>query len=112
MIIQQPDDSTSPVGDNVVFSCVASGQTNPTIQWFKDGVILDVGNRLMITEMIQIDDSIRSDLSIIDLILDDDGNYSCIATSNGESDISRNAILSVLCKFMCLITFYQVWLIL
>ena len=76
--------------DTVELSCVASGQPDPTVDWYKNGVSLNFrGNDFLIKEV----------------TLNDRGNYSCRAKNNVGVAESNNAIVNIEGKkYICLVT--------
>ncbi len=106
-ITNDPDSATLPVGDTAIFSCTVVSDVDITIDWFKNGVIVN-DTRITITQVISdaanlvFGDTIISQLSVANLKLADGGStYSCRATTvNGGTDVvmSSNGTLNILCK--------------
>ena len=73
-----PRDATVAEGESVEFTCSAVGIPHPTIQWlFKDGVI-----------------STEAVLSIQEVEEEDEGSYTCVASSSaGEAEASATLTL-------------------
>jgi len=66
---------------SVNFTCIASGNPQPSITWFKDGV--------------QIPGQMSSVLTIPEVGLSSRGTYRCMATNTQGSNTSADAYLSV-----------------
>ncbi len=79
-ITTHPQNTFVDLFDTVELSCVASGQPEPTIDWYKNGVSLNFrGNVFLIKEV----------------TLSDRANYSCIAKNNFGDAPSNNAIINI-----------------
>lgn len=83
---------TSPILQSVLlqdpsmFSCIVSGEPQPTITWFKDG------------EMIT--DEISPSLSFLSVDTSDRGLYSCRASNSEGSITSDGALLRIESQFV------------
>ncbi|TGZ57387.1 hypothetical protein CRM22_009934 [Opisthorchis felineus] len=105
--IQQPNNETAQVGQNVSLHCLApEGLPKPTIRWLKDDVhVAEQSTGHMPT--VRVNESTSSPLSKL-LVLDngtlwinsvtfeETGNYRCMATNLIGSRSSRPAFLSVM----------------
>lgn len=73
-------------GEDAVFTCHVTGYKMVTVTWTKDNTVLETDHRIStnVTEVVSPDDTITltSQLTITDLILDDSGMYSCVASSS------------------------------
>ena len=95
-----PQNETKIEGDNVTFTCDATGNSAPTFNWTKDGSVLPTGLRISLL-------SDRKQLTITNLTREDSGRYVCEATNNVTTVLSNSATLNVKCK----ITYYNYYLI-
>ena len=86
MITTHPQDELGNVGDNVNFTCEASGSMPISYSWlFNDtDVMNDPGH---------IEGANTSTLMIINVTVTDWGVYSCVASNNVDNDTSNEAIL-------------------
>ena len=95
-----PQNKTKVEGDNVTFTCNATGNSAPTFRWTKDGSVLTAGSRISLL-------SDRKQLTITNVTREDSGQYVCEATNNVRTVPSNSATLNVQCK----ITYYNYYLI-
>ena len=95
-----PQNKTKVEGDNVTFSCNATGNSAPTFNWTKDGSVLTTGSKISLS-------SDRKQLTITNVTREDSGQYVCEATNNVTTVQSNSATLNVKCK----ITYYNYYLI-
>ena len=95
-----PQNETRKEGDNVTFTCDATGNSAPTFNWTKDGSDLTAGSRISFS-------SDRKQLTITNVTRGDSGQYVCNATNNVTTVQSNSATLNVQCK----ITYYNYSLI-
>ena len=95
-----PQNQTKIEGDDVTFSCSATGNSAPTFNWTKDGSVLTAGSRISLS-------SDRKQLTITNVTRQDSGQYVCEATNNVTTVPSNSATLNVQCK----ITYYNYSLI-
>ena len=82
-ITQGPIDTPAMIGDNITFTCTATGIPLPTITWMdQDGNIVGTTSDMVIN-----DTTIQSTLTLINLQVDDFRNYICLAnnTFNGDT---------------------------
>ena len=91
-IITAPDDLAVDLGENATFTCVASGHRTPDVMWFQiinNGLVMIDSD----SEMAFGNGTIISTLLIRDVVENDFGNYSCMA-SNEFSITKANFTLS------------------
>ena len=75
--------------------CTADGVPTPTLNWFKDGCLLEVAlnKRYRIAEAVvpgfqaHIPQALRSTLTLAELDEKDSGNYSCVASNEIDTAI-------------------------
>ena len=89
-----PQNETKIEGDNVTFTCDATGNSAPTFNWTKDGSVLTTGSRISLS-------SDRKHLTITNVTRKDSGQYVCEATNNVTTVPSDSATLNVQCKITC-----------
>ena len=95
-----PQNATKIEGDNVTFTCNATGSPAPTFRWTKIGSVLTTGSRISLS-------SDGKQLTLTNVTREDSGQYVCEATNNVRTVPSDSATLNVKCK----ITFYNYYLI-
>ena len=95
-----PQNETKTEGDNVTFTCNATGNPAPTFRWTKNGSVLTTGSRISLSS----DDK---QLTLTNVTREDSGQYVCEATNNVTTVPSDSATLNVECK----ITYYNYHLI-
>ena len=93
---QHPQNETKTEGDNVTFTCNATGNPAPTFRWTRNGSVLTTG--------LSLD---GKQLTITNVTREDSGQYVCEATNNVRKVPSNSATLNVQCKF----TYYNYYLI-
>jgi len=78
MIVTPPDDQAVALGEDVTFTCIASGTKPPSIMWAQivDGNLIPVSNNAKFLEMGKM---VNSTLTISDVGKGDLGDYQCIA---------------------------------
>ena len=84
-IISPPEDLAVAIGENATFTCVASGNRPPDVQWFQMS-----NNSLTLLDSeseTTINDTVSSTLLINNVIEDDFGSYFCMASN--EFSIAR-----------------------
>ena len=96
----QPQNATKIEGDNVTFTCNATGNPAPTFRWTKNGSVLTTGSRISLS-------SDGKQLTVANVTREDSGQYVCEATNNVTTVASDSATLNVKCK----ITYYNYYLI-
>ena len=69
-------DSSASVGTSACFQCLVTGSPNPSVLWYKDGVLLE-GDRYCAQE----EQGGSHSLTIGNLMQGDSGQYKCIATN-------------------------------
>ena len=93
-------------GNVVVLTCVASGIPTPSISWTRTSNTIESGsgsgdNNLLSIETVLAYGVIESELTLLDVMLSDIGEYKCIATSfvsTYEPAVSDEALLNVIGK--------------
>ena len=95
-----PQNATKIEGDNVTFTCNATGNPAPTFRWTKNGSVLTTGSRISLS-------SGGKQLTLTNVTREDSGQYVCEATNNVMTVPSDSATLNVQCK----ITYYNYYLI-
>ena len=85
IIIIAPEDQAVALGENVTFSCIASGTNSSSIVWAQivDGNAIPVSNG---AEMLYTGNIVNSTLTINDVEMGDFGEYECMAD---EIDIAN-----------------------
>ena len=86
MIINPPEDQAVLLGENITFTCIASGINPPSIVW---GQIFD-GNTIPISDGIKMSvtgNTVNSTLTISDVLEDDFGDYQCMAGDRFSVDV-------------------------
>ena len=91
---------TKTEGDNVTFTCNATGNPAPAFRWTKIGSVLTTGSRISLS-------SDGKQLTLTNVTREDSGQYVCKATNNVTTVPSDSATLNVECK----ITYYNYHLI-
>ena len=85
-----PQNATKIEGDNVTFTCNATGNPAPTFRWTRNGSVLTTG--------LSLD---GKQLTITNVTREDSGQYLCEATNNLTTVPSDSATLNVQCKITC-----------
>ena len=86
-----PKNKTKTEGDNVTFTCNATGNPSPTFRWTKNGSVLTAGSRISLS-------SGDKQFTITNVIRGDSGQYVCEATNDVTTVQSNSATLNVQCK--------------
>jgi hypothetical protein len=94
-IVSGPSGRVLPAGTSVVdLKCTAFGFPLPSIYWYKDGMlVIPDGNHLRITNTTFISDTFgfhQSQFQLVDLTLNDDADYTCVAINTGAPGIIFN----------------------
>ncbi|KAJ8973843.1 hypothetical protein NQ317_016397, partial [Molorchus minor] len=77
VIIRGPVNQTLPIHSVAYLTCEASGNPDPVISWYKDGVPVSPSHRINMTNPNQ--------LELYQLQKEDSGSYTCVASSPPES---------------------------
>ena len=86
VIIVQPETVFAELLESVEFLCTVEGNPQPSIRWFRDGVL--------------IEDEVQQKLEIAQADLDDRGMYQCIATNDEGSVSSLIVVLNIDSKWI------------
>ena len=76
--------------ESLMLTCNVTGLSGGTIQWRKDGSIIDDSTRHIVNS-----DATSSILQINNLTKSDKGNYSCVYNHNGVDFNSSQAVVSI-----------------
>ena len=108
-ILISPVDTVNYTNGSIVLMCLGSGIPLPTILWYKNGLLISSGNRIMITSSNSTTPNERnttSELTISDLQLSDTADYHCVASNPGATgtgvtftSTSATASMLVECEF-------------
>ncbi|XP_026178915.1 hemicentin-1 [Mastacembelus armatus] len=63
-----------PLGGNAILNCEVRGDPLPTIQWSKNGINVEISNRIRVLD--------NGSLAIYGTVSEDAGNYMCVATND------------------------------
>ena len=85
-------DETHNEGENVSFTCQATGRPVPTIGWYFNNTLLAHGMRYTISEMLVNTTTISSTLTIMSVASSDVGTYTCNATNVVSTDTSSGVL--------------------
>ena len=76
-------------GDTVAFACTATGRPYPTIQWYRDGLLLTNESLTTIYSEEVEQNGLLFTTSILEVCTvgaDDIGTYSCVASNSAGND--------------------------
>ena len=82
-ITNPPTDTTAELYGQVRLTCVATGNPQPIIHWFKD------------SKRLSMSDADPPTLLIEEMGLDDRGFYHCEATNSAGKDVSTESVLNL-----------------
>ena len=85
-ITKHPSNTTADLYGEVELTCVATGNPQPIIHWFKDG------------KRISMADADLPTLLIEEMGLDNRGLYHCEATNTAGKDVSVSSVLNLKSK--------------
>ena len=85
-------DETHNEGENVSFTCQATGIPVPTISWYFNNTLLAHGTEYTISEMSVNTTTISSTLTILSVESSDVGTYTCNATNVVSTDTSSGVL--------------------
>ena len=88
-----PMNTTITLGIDVTIYCPSSGINTPSIQWFRNGLMVVAGGRFTISTTTLPGAVITSVLSIDDFQGSDAGTYTCTATNVVGSDDGGTTLL-------------------
>ena len=83
MIISPPEDLVVAIGENATFTCVASGNSPPDVEWFQ----MSSDDSIRSEPETTINDTVSSMLLINNVMENDFGSYFCMASN--EFSIAR-----------------------
>jgi len=88
MTVTPPEDQAVALGEDVTFTCIASGTKPPSIVWAQivDGNPIPISNDV---EMLEMGNTVNSTLTISDVKEDDFGDYQCIANDSFSVDVAN-----------------------
>ena len=100
VILEHPLDMTVARNEPVTLNCKASGEPEPIIDWYKDGVPVSTAPNDPLSHRIILPDGSLFFLRAVHGRKEmDSGIYNCIASNIVGSAFSRNATLEVSCKY-------------
>ena len=68
-------------GAEVIVQCFASGNPLPTVNWYKDGILLSTNGKIVIVETSLSNTNISKELTISSLKLSHEGTYTCFGSN-------------------------------
>ena len=99
MIITPPEDQAIALGENVTFTCIASGTNPPSIVWTQ---IVDGNATVRIDiQMLEVGNTVNSTLTISDVLEEDFGSYQCIASDRLIIDIANFTVYQAGKQYQC-----------
>ena len=106
MVFLHPLTQAGIAGGSVTLTCAAIGAPLPEgIQWLKNGVLIRPAEipEITVSEIVgtEVDIRVFSNITFVDLQLDDIANYTCRANNTlveDRFDVSDPAELTVLCE--------------
>ena len=94
-------------GDTVALACTATGRPYPTIQWYKDGVLLTNESLTTIYNEEVEQNGLFFTTSILEVCsvgADDRGSYSCMASNSAGNDSFDFDVQVMLGMYACVHT--------
>ena len=90
-----PQSQTKAEGENAFLSCNVTGNPKPAVSWYKDDTKINAGadSRVGISED-------GTQLTITNVSINDDGQYTCVANNSLGNSTSNPATLTVQCKYV------------
>ena len=86
------------VGETAELQCTAFGVPAPSISWETQGTVLRSGEHINIIEGESTGNISISTLTISDVALSDDGQFTCVADNGVGSAVTSFLHLIILCK--------------
>ena len=86
------------VGETAILECAVFGIPAPNISWEREGTVLMSGERISITEGRSNGNTSYSTLTISNVALSDDGQFTCVANNGVGSSVNSSLILLIFCK--------------
>ena len=91
-----PDNTVKIEGETAIFNCTVDGNPEPSIDWTKDNVTLNITAD---PDLSQSNSGKVHVLTIQNVHRSDEGQYRCVANNNIGSASSEAGSLSVHCKY-------------
>ena len=88
------------VGETAQLQCTAFGIPAPNISWEREGTVLMSGERVNITMGRSNGNTSYSILTISNVALSDDGQFTCVADNGVGSSVNSFLHLTILCKLV------------
>ena len=92
---KKPENIVKIEDQNVVLNCTAVGNPQPSVEWTKDGVALNITADPQLTTT---SSGISHSLTIQNVHRSDEGQYRCVANNSVGSTTSEAGTLTVHCK--------------
>ena len=86
------------IGETAELQCTAFGVPAPRISWETQGTVLRSGERINIIEGGSNGSTSYSTLTISNVALSDEGQFTCVADNGVGSAVNSSVILRILCK--------------
>ena len=83
-------------GETAIFNCTVDGNPEPSIDWTKDNVVLDIAAD---SDLSESNSGKVQFLTIENVHRSDEGQYRCVANNSIGSATSQACSLSVHCKY-------------
>ena len=88
------------VGEIAQLQCTTFGIPAPNISWEREGTVLMSGGRIKIIEGRSNGNTSYSILTISNVTLYDDGQFTCVADNGVGSSVNSSLHLTILCKLV------------
>ena len=89
IVIGPEEISETDAGNNIVLTCIAHGNANPSMSWNRGGILLSNGSRHTIYEQVVTKSGVDFVMAILEICStkpEDAGEYSCTALNSAGSD--------------------------